>query len=194
MKPFGFFVVSHNKKWVIYTISMSIRYRVDQEIKPRSFLMNLETGESKEIFADPKWKPSAFRWAADDTGFYVGMEYCTHPRYIMVSVTKIYWYPLDTGAYKEVDLQWDRYGLNPVPTANGFIIALLNGVHLKYARFYKKGDTWKRQWIKGEVQKNIWSVHLAEDGKTMIYSYSTASLPPRFYLAELKGNQFNKIA
>lgn len=193
MKPFRFFVVSHNKKWVIYSISMSIRYRVDQEIKPRFYLMNLETGETKEIFAGPKWKPSGFGWAADDTGFYAAMEYCTHPRYIMASVTKIYWYPLDTGAYKEVNLQWDRYGVNPIPTANGFIIALLNGVHFKYTRFYKKGDTWKRQWIKGEVQKNIQSIHLAEDGKTMIYSYSTTSLPTRFYLAELKGNQFSKI-
>ncbi len=193
MKPFGFFTVSHNKKWVIYSISMSIRYEVDEEIKPKFYLMNLETGESKEIFADPQWKPAGFGWAADDSGFYVAMSYSTHPRYIMASVIKIYWYPLDTGEYKEVDLRWDRYGESLIPAANGFIIALLNGVHYKYARFYKKGDTWQRQWIKGDLQKNIQSVHLAENGKTMIYTYSTASLPQRYYLAELKGNQFNKI-
>jgi dipeptidyl aminopeptidase/acylaminoacyl peptidase len=194
MKPLRSFTVSRNKKWVIYSISMSIRYMVDEEIKPKFYLMNLETGESTEIFADPQWKPAGFRWAVDDSGFYVGMSYSTHPRYIMANVIKIYWYPLDTGEYKEVDLGWERYGENPVPTSNGFIIALLDGVHYKYARYYKKGDTWKRQWIKGDMQKNIQSIHLAEDGKTMIYTYSTASLPQRYYLSELKGNQFNKTA
>jgi poly(3-hydroxybutyrate) depolymerase len=35
-------------------------------------------------------------------------------------------------------------------------------------------------------------LQLAENGKTMIYNYSTSSLPPRYYLAELKGDQFSK--
>lgn len=193
VKPLRYFVLSHDKKWVIYSISMSVRYVADQEIPPKYYLMNLASGETKELFAGFKLKPSGqFVWAKDNTGFYAGVDHSTHPKYVMVSILKVYWYPLATGKFKEVDLQWERSTWRIFATNDGFIAPLLNGVYFKYARYTKKGDTWKKKWIRGEVQKNIRSMQLAENGKTMIYNYSTSSQPPRYYLAELKGDQFSK--
>jgi len=193
VKPLGRFVLSYDKKWVIYSISMSVRYNADQEIPPKYYLMNLESGETRDLFAGSALRPAGyFVWAKDNTGFYAGVDYTTHPKYNYAAMRKIYRYQLSGGKFKEVDLQWDRYGSRLYPTDDGFVMALANGVYYKYARYAKKGDTWKKKWIQGEIQKNISSLQLAENGQTMIYYYSTASQPGRYYLAELKGDQFVK--
>jgi pimeloyl-ACP methyl ester carboxylesterase len=155
--------------------------------------MNLESKETREIFTDKSLKPyGIFSWALDNSGFYVPVSYSTHPKYVMASVMKLYRYDIDTHRYREIDLGWDKFGGRFEVTQDGFVMGLPDGVHFKYARYYKKGNTWKRQWIKGDTQKNIASIKINEDSKTMIYSFSTASQPERYYLARLKGDRFIK--
>lgn len=193
VKPLQGFSLSHDKKMVIYNISMSMLYRQDEEIRPNYYLMDLESKETREIFADKSLKPyGRFSWALDNSGFYAPMNYSTHPKYTMAAVMKLYWYDINSHQYREIDLDWDKYGGRFEVTQDGIVMGLPNGVHFKYARYYKKGTTWKRTWIKGETQKNISSINVHKDSKTMIYSYSTASLPRRYYLAQLKGNRFVK--
>jgi dipeptidyl aminopeptidase/acylaminoacyl peptidase len=195
VKPLGSFFLSHNKQYVVYSISMSVLFGQNSEIPPKYFfldLKNLEAG-SKEIKKAPKAASFSYvAWAKDNSGFYVSAPYCTHPIYTMASVNKVYWYSLSTMKYKEVDLQWDRYGSGIYPTDDGFIMSLLNGVHFKYARFFKKGNSWKRKWIQGNIQQNISRLQLAENGKTILYNYSTAATLPGYFLGELKGDRFIK--
>jgi len=193
VKPVENITISPNKEWLIYEMSMSLLYRQDHKIPPRFYLMNLKTGDTKEIFPGSTPLPSgSFAWAKDSSGFYIEVAHSTTPGLITVSINKYFWYPLATGKAIEVNLQWDRSGDSPITLTDGFVISLLDGVHFKYARFFKKNDTWERKWITTDIQKNIENIQVAEDGKTMIYKYSTASVPPRFYLAELKGDQFIK--
>lgn len=190
IKPLQSFSLSPNKEWVIYEISMSLQYRVDDRVRPRFYLMHLKSGETREIFTESSLNPHRFKWAKDSSGFYTIVAYNTHPRYIYPFVRKVYWYSLDTGKCSEVNLQWERYLEDIVVAPDGFIAALLDGVYYKYARYFKKGNTWKRKWIKGDFQRHVQYLQLAEDGKTMVYRYSTASLPRYHYLAELKGDRF----
>jgi dipeptidyl aminopeptidase/acylaminoacyl peptidase len=190
-KPLESFVVSPDKKWVIYVMSMSMLYGQDTEIRPKFYLMNIASKETTEIFSEPKIKPQGyFHWALDSSGFYALSSYSTHPKYIMASITKVHWFDMATRKHQEVDLGWERSGRRLTVTKDGFIMSLLNGVHYKYARYTKKGDTWKRRFIAGDRQKNIRSFYLADNGKTIVYGYSTASKPVRYFLAELKGNRF----
>lgn len=192
-KPLESFEVSPDKKWVIYVMSMSMLYGQDQEIRPRFFLMNIDSRETSEIFTNPGIKPQGyFHWAKDNSGFYALSSYSTHPKYIMAAITKVHWFDMATRKHQEVDLGWERSGRRLTITRDGFIMSLLNGVHYQYARYTKKGDTWKRKLITGDQQKNILSFNLADNGKTIVYGYSTASQPARYYLAELKGNRFVK--
>lgn len=193
VKPLQRFSLSPDKKMVVYTISMSMLYGQDQEVQPNYYLMDLETKETREIFTDKSLKLfGVFTWALDNSGFYVPVNYSTHPKYTMAAVMKLYWYDIANHTYQEIDLGWDRYGGRFEVTHDGFVMGLPKGVHFKYARFYKKGNTWQKKWIKEETQKNIASIQLNKDSKTMIYNYSTASLPPRYYLAQLKGDRFIK--
>ncbi len=190
-KPIESFMVSPDKKWVIYVMSMDMLYGQDQEIRPRFFLMNIDTRESSEIFSEPEIKPQGvFHWAMDNSGFYALSSYSTHPKYIMAAVTKVFWFDMTTRKYREVDLDWNRYGRDMTVTGDGFIMALLDGVRYKYAYYTKKGDTWRRRFIVGDTQKNILGLTLAQDGKTLLYGHSTAAAPVRYYQGELKGNRF----
>jgi dipeptidyl aminopeptidase/acylaminoacyl peptidase len=49
------------------------------------------------------------------------------------------------------------------------------------------GWTWRRQSLTGEHAKNIQNFVLSEDGKTIVYQYSTASKLPQIYRAQLDG-------
>jgi len=193
-KPITDFFLSENRQWVIYTVSMSVLFEQDEEIRPRYYLMNLKTKETREVFPEESLKPEgSFSWAKDNSGFYAPISHSTHPKYRMASVRKLYWYDLKTFTHREIDLQWDRDGGDFRVTDDGFVMALPDGVHFQYARYYKKGNTWSIQKIKGDIQKNISSFTLGKDGKTMIYNYSTASLPARYYLARLEGNAFTRV-
>lgn len=190
-KPLTRFFLSHDKKWLVYTLSMSMLYGQDQRIRPKYYLFNLQQRKPEEIVSDPKLKPYSLTWARDNSGFHVSTSYSTHPRYTMASVTKVYWFSLKNKTLSPIDLHWEKYGGRITATRDGFLMVMPNGVYYKHARFYHKGNTWKRSWIRGETQRNISPMlELAKNGRTMIYAHSTASSPVRYYLGELKGNQY----
>ena len=198
-KPVLTLSLSHDKKHVIYSLLMSVRYTQDHEIPPRYYLMNLETKKTREILADMHISPAGhFTWASDDSGFYFSRLYNTHPKYVMCAVIKIYHYNLETDSFNEVPLNWERYAVKyrePLQvTPGGFVVQLADGARTRLARFtlQPKGKTWKREMFKGEEHKNIETFNLSRDGRTMVYRYSTASQPPRYYTAELKGNEIIK--
>lgn len=199
VKPVSRFWLSRDKKKVLYSVSMSVRYEVDSEIRPKFYLMTLKSGKDgersvnkqKEILADPKLKPQGlFTWSWDSKGFFVLMHYTTHPKYDFASERTIYWYSLADHSMKRIDLDWDRYLSYARAVPGGMVAALNNGVYLKYARFTKKGDTWKREWLNG--LENIYFVSFAEDGKTAICPHSNASQPFKYYLGELKKNRVTR--
>jgi dipeptidyl aminopeptidase/acylaminoacyl peptidase len=196
-KPISMMALSFDKKQVVYRVDMSVRYEQDQAIPPKYYLLNLATKETREILADMHIVPdSRFYWTHDSSGLYFTNHYNSTSSYTQCAVVKLFHYSPATGVCKEVDLNWDRYAvmyrdlLRPTPT--GFVIQLVDGARYTWARFTGAGNSWKRQWLQGEAQGNIQSFDLSRDGNTMVYCHSTASRPPRFYLAGLKGNQIIK--
>jgi pimeloyl-ACP methyl ester carboxylesterase len=49
--------------------------------------------------------------------------------------------------------------------------------------------TWKRGPLEGETVKNIANFEVTPDGKTIVYDYSTASVMPQLYRAQLDGSR-----
>jgi len=110
----------------------------------------------------------------------------------MAAVEKVYWHELADGREWEIDLGWDRYGGPLTVTADGFLMGLPDGVRFKYARYRHQGDRWQRRWIDDRAQRNLFVVKLARDGRTMVYGFSSASQPARYFLADLQGDQILK--
>jgi dipeptidyl aminopeptidase/acylaminoacyl peptidase len=205
-KPVSVMSLSNDKKHVVYGVSMSVRFLQNGEIKPNYFLLNLDTLKSKQLFPKfPHVATDQFYWEKNSRGFYFTAEFSNQPPYYMATDSKLFHFDLDSFDYREVDLDWERSFMRLQDilqvTRDGFIIQLVDGVRAKYARFVRKGNQWVRSWLKlknsrqekNQLLENFESFQLSADGKTMVYRYSTASLPPRYYVADVNGTQVKPI-
>lgn len=186
--------LSPDGKKVVTRHQRGLSYEFDQKVKPVTFLYDLEKGTRKQLFTDGKIIPMNIRWTHDSQGFYAVTEYSSHPFYRTATISLLYFYDLAKDKVTQVDLAWEN-GLGPGffagyrVTPDGFIALLAAGVRFKAARYTRRGETWERTWIEGEHRDNIFGWELGKDGKTLVYAYSTASLPPQYYRATLDGTR-----
>ena len=182
------FDVSRDRKWAVATASRELSYEWDQKIAPATYLVDLATGKRTEVFPDGKIRPSALRWARDNSGFYAAAPYSSDARFFTATVEKLYFYDLASAKTTEVNLDWDRYlGFGFETTSDGFIALLADGVRFKPARYTRHGATWSREWITGEHATNYFGFDIGDDGHSFVYAYSTASAPTQWYRARIDG-------
>ncbi len=173
----------------------SLRYVYDEKIKPAVFLYDLNTGERRQIFNDPKLNLGQVKWARDGLGFYAESALSNHPQYLSATISVMYYYDLRSGTPVKVDLGWEN-GLedNFEVTGDGFIALLADGVYNKAARYSRDGNAWRREWVEGAHARNIFGFDFGKDDKTIVYNYSTASTPTQLYRAQLNGSRMESIA
>jgi dipeptidyl aminopeptidase/acylaminoacyl peptidase len=188
------FSLSHDKKWVFAEHNQSVRYEVDKKIKPRYFLMNIADKTSKELFTDPKFKPQSVYWALDDKGFYFTHKVTSDYENDGAGAVFLHYYDLAKAGYIEVPLQWD-WGLfysDIIPRKDGFVASLANGAIPKWRSYIRRGDTFSFKEIEGKHYPHIFQFILDEKSDALIYEYSTASNPAKWYSAVLDGNEIKK--
>jgi dipeptidyl aminopeptidase/acylaminoacyl peptidase len=179
----------------------SLRYTFDNKVKPVVLLTDLEGGEPKQIFADPKLNISHVWWAPDGRGLYVSDEHNSRPQFNQAGVTELHYYDLAGGAAARIDLGWERglavqdandAAVGFAVTADGFLALLADGVRNRAARFTRVGAGWKREWLTGAHADHFFGLQAAPDGKSLLYAHSTASSPPQWYHARLEGGRIEK--
>jgi len=184
------FVLSHNKKWVLTRNNQSLRFTVDQKIKPKFYLTNLEDKSSTELFSDAKFKPSMLTWAADDTGFYFSVTRTSDYVHGGPGADFLYYFDLNTQSHTEVPLDWEwgLFYLGFQVRDDGFITSLANGAKPKWRRYYKNGSSYTYKELEGKHLPNIYGLILQEKGDKIIYQFSTASKPAQWFSGTLDGN------
>jgi dipeptidyl aminopeptidase/acylaminoacyl peptidase len=180
--------VSPDGAWAVTVHERSLRYVYDQKIRPVTFLHNLRTGASEQLFPDGKLLPSEIAFGLDSKGFYFSAPYTTHPDYIWAAVMQLYYCDLATRSLTQVPLDWDKelaeaYAVTP----SGFAALLANGVRHRAALYERSGSGWTHRWIEGAHASNLFDLKVSHDGKSVLYSYSTASTPEQWYSAKLEG-------
>jgi dipeptidyl aminopeptidase/acylaminoacyl peptidase len=184
--------VSPDGRQVVAVHSRSLSYEYDQRMPPLTYLWNLDSGEGQQIFDGSRIIPSDVRWAKDGAGFYFLNDSTTNPEYREATISTVMYYDLAAGEPRLVDLGWERgAGFDYAVTSDGFVVLLADGVHMRPARFTKRGDSWRRVWLEGEHAPNTFGFELADDGRTLVYEYSTASAPAQLYRAELRGSRIS---
>lgn len=192
--------VSPDGRWAVVSAQQSLSYEFDQAVPPKTFLVDLESGErtalelteripggSGEGMIERPLIPSDVRWALDGSGFYLTDAYTTHPRYRNATVTRLHFHDVASGRTTRVDLGWERgLGGDYAPTRDGVIALLADGVRYRPARYTRTGDGWRRQDLGGEHARNLDRWELSEDGITLVYQSSAASRPPQWYRARLQ--------
>jgi hypothetical protein len=176
------FEISHDKKKAVAVARRELSFAWDQKIPPVTYIVNLATGERTQVFANERIQPVDVAWARDNSGFYVVAPYSDDPRFLVATVERLYFYDMAAGKSGEVNLDWDRgFARSLEATNDGFIALLADGVYTKPVRFTRHGGTWSRKSITSEDEKHYFSFVLGEDGKTLIYEHSTASVPTQFF-------------
>jgi dipeptidyl aminopeptidase/acylaminoacyl peptidase len=188
----GNWAASKDGKYVAAVHEKSLHYVFDQKVPPVAILHNLGAATEKEIFTEGRVRPYGFSWAPDNSGFYAWAPYSTDPKFLTASVTQLYFYDLAAGKSAQVPLDWENgIGSGVAATPDGFIAGLAAGAHYETSRYTrtKAGDGWssKRAALEGEQSKNITNFEVSEDGKTLMYLYSTASKLPQIFRAHLDG-------
>jgi dipeptidyl aminopeptidase/acylaminoacyl peptidase len=184
------FEVSHDKKIAVAVARRELSFAWDQKIPPVTYVIDLVSGARTQVFANERIQPRDVTWARDNSGFYVVAPYSDDPRFLVATVERTYFYDLSAGKSSAVNLDWDRGLARSLEATNdGFIALLADGVYTKPVRFTRHGGTWSRKSISSEEEKHYFSFVLGEDGKTLIYDRSTASVPTQFFRAKLDGTK-----
>jgi len=182
------FELSRDKKQLVAEARRELSYAWDQKIPPVTYLVNINTGDRAEIFSGQRIFPNDIQWARDNSGFYVVAAFSNDPKFLTASVERVYFYDVAAAKTTEVNLDWDRgFARSLEPTSDGFIALLMDGVYTKPAKFTRHGDTWSRKSLAAEDLKHFFGFALSDDGKTLVYEYSTASTPTQFFRARLDG-------
>lgn len=185
--------VSPDGKKAVAVHQRSLSYEYDQRVKPVTFLYDLTSGKSQQLFTDGKVLPAKIRWKLDSTGFYAVSPYSTHPVYRQAVVDQLYYYDLPDQHTVKVDLAWENeLGIDArneiAITPEGFLALLAAGARYRLARYTRDGATWKRTGIEGENATNIFDIEVSKDGRTIVYNSSTASRPGQWFRASLGEN------
>ncbi len=188
--------VSKDGKYAVAVHEKSLHYTFDQKVPPVTILHNLADGTEKQILAEGRVYPRAFSWATDNSGFYAMAPFSTDPKFITASIEVLYFYDAASGKGSAVPLDWENgIGSGVSATSDGFLADLAAGHRFEASRYTrsKSGDswTWKRTSLEGDTAKNIETLEVTPDGKTLVYGYSTSSVMPQLYKAQLDGNKLS---
>jgi len=187
--------VTRDGKKALTVHGQYLSYAWDQKIAPKTFVYDLETGKRTELFPEGRIRPSGIQVARDNSGFYFSAPYSTDARFFTASISRVYFYDLASGKAAQVDLGWENgLGRSLEATPDGFIALLDAGVRFAPARYTKTGGTWTRAFLEGEHDKNYFGFVLGDDGKTLLYSYSTGSRPGQWYRSQLEGAKVTAAA
>ena len=190
----GNWSVSKDGTYVAAVHDKSLHYTFDQKVPPVSILHNLADGTEKLIFTEGRVRPYGFEWAPDNSGFYARAPYSTDPKFLTANIVQLYFYDVAAGKSVQVALDWENgIGGEVVPTPDGFVTGLAAGTRNETSRYVrsKAGDawSWKRASLEGEHFAHVQNFDVSEDGKTIVYFYSTASKLPQIYRAQLDGTK-----
>ncbi len=184
------FKVSHDKTKAVAVARRELSFAWDQKTPPATYIVDLAGGKRTQIFTDTRIQPDDFEWTLDNSGFYVVAPYSTDKQFLTATVKKVYFYDLSSATTSEVNLDWDRSLDGSVhATKDGFVALLADGVYTKPVRYTRHAATWSRKSITGDTPRNYFDFELGDDGRTLVYQYSTASLPTQWYRARLDGTK-----
>jgi dipeptidyl aminopeptidase/acylaminoacyl peptidase len=191
------FALSPDGRRAVTVHDRSLRFVYDHRLKPLVFLYDLETGNRKQIFEQPRYNVIRVRWAREGKGFYAASTFTNHPRYVNATITELYYFDLATANPMKVDLGWEK-GLSHTltdaqpafdVTSDGVVALLANGARNRAARYWRVGSLWQHEWLAGAHAQHIGELQVGKDNQTLLYAYSTASTPPQWYTAHLVGDR-----
>ena len=185
------FAISPNGKWIVTNENQNIHYQYDNRIPPKQYLYNLENATREEIFTKESLDPRSYKWSLDSRGFYCTYRISKEPDDDYISIPALYYFDVENGEGQSVPLNWDwKMGFfGYFVTSEGVLTSLANGPHNKLAFYQKQEKGWNKQNLEDKKQENIFIKAVSDDGKKVIYTYTTASHPAEIKTAKINNSK-----
>jgi len=192
-KPLSGYQISKDGKWLFYSTQRSRSYAADAQQDPFHYLKNLETSDVIKIKTNLGQPMRGIQFTADNKGFYFTSTYASDPEWNGDGINELYYYTLANQTYKKVDLKWDLgIGRGFTVVGNDAIATLANKAYIRLAYYKKNNNSWRKLNIDlNEKNDHTSIITVSDDGKKVIYTYSTASCLPTFHIADLNENKFS---
>lgn len=191
--------LTHNTDWIdalevapsgevaVIRAQQSLSFQFDARVPPRYSVVDLDSGERRQILADTDLLPVAVHWAADSSGLYLLDEHSSHPVYRHATVARLWYHDLESGVTEEVDLGWERgFSRHLAVTESGVVALLADGVRYRPVWIERSAARWTRTDLEGEHVGNLDAVAASPDGNVLVYEHSSATTPPQGYVARVE--------
>jgi len=185
--PVRQYEVSRDGRWLVYSLQMSPHYPADGQPDPEYYLSDLNDGTTRQILEGLQ-TPGSFRFTADNDGFYFSAERSSDPEWNGAGITELHYYDLSEKAFEKVDLQWDwALGGGYELVGDHVLAELANGATRRLAYYQLTDRGWTKSDIDlGEKNDHVNVLTVSEDGRKVVYTYSTASRLPKYFIADLE--------
>ena len=185
---------SPDGRYAVVTAHQSLSYEFDQKVAPHTRLIDLATGEERQLLADGRLLPNAMQWAPDSKGFYFTDRFTRHPVYREATIDELWYHPLNAGQAERVELDWPAgVGRSYEAVEGGVLVLLADGVRYRPARIDRRDNEWSRTDLTGEHVANLDRLVASPDGSRVAYKYSTSNKPGQWYGAALNGARVEQV-
>jgi dipeptidyl aminopeptidase/acylaminoacyl peptidase len=181
--------VAPNGKFAVVTAQQSVLFEFDSKIPPKTFRVDLESGERRELLADTRRQPRSISFSADSKSLYFVDLVNKHPIYRQAGVYRAYRFDLATNRFAEISLDWPRglaeaeRSLQAFGTDLAFLLA--DGVREKPVVLRQTQNGLVRRDLSGKHKSSIDEWVISKDGERVLYLSSTASRLPQVFFARL---------
>ena len=167
----------------VVTAAQSTRYAFDAKIPPKTFLVDLETGNRTEILAGSGLQARSFVWADAETLYFID-DFTNHPTYRQATVAHLYRFDVKTGTPHRVEHGMERGIGNGYSVVPGGLVALMaDGTRYTAARI--AGSRAVELETPPSHGDHLDSLQVSADGTRVVYVRSTADEAPQLWSAAL---------
>ncbi|MEM6794306.1 MAG: prolyl oligopeptidase family serine peptidase [Acidobacteriota bacterium] len=175
--------VSADGQRAAITASTSLSYAFDAKVRPKTFLVDLASGERQEILENVP--VASLRWTKEGL-FYTALE-SDHPIYLNATVNRLFRYDPETGSSTPYGASWSR-GLAGVggvhPAERGVFSLMADGPRFLPALLRPDSEP---AVLGGEHGLHIDRLTVSADGSRALYLHSTGDRPTQLFVTEISG-------
>jgi dipeptidyl aminopeptidase/acylaminoacyl peptidase len=182
------FAVSPDGRWVLTNENVDVDYQYDHRNPPLQFLIDLGSGERREVMDAPHVAPFDFQWGADGKGVFCRRAKSSDSTDTYVSIDELWHFDLASRSLRRVETdRQNGLGRSYAVLEGGVAVEMAAGVRDDLLFLATNGH----RVLASSALRSKDGIHMrllagARGGSRIVYLASTASSAPRIMTAKVR--------
>ncbi|MBB4078129.1 dipeptidyl aminopeptidase/acylaminoacyl peptidase [Lewinella aquimaris] len=185
VKPVGGYSVSRDGKYLAYVLKGSPHQAADAQPKSEYYLKELATGTERRIFTGLQG-PRNLQFSLSGERLYFTATKSSDPEWDGAGIGQLYYLPVNGTEPQAVELDWENGVEDITVVGNDVVASLANRATMRQA-IYRPGGK-RRDIDLDTLADHVSLMAFSEDGKKVVFQYSTASRLPTYFVADFTGD------